>query len=96
MLDYETQKELLKKTLSPTKALEITIRKEMGAQNQQKNHQILKNNNTQSVNIVNNFQNRNRTKNCMNKYTTQIPTVIPITMFRHFSSEMANKLEQLQ
>ena len=84
MLDYETQKELLKKTLSPTKALELTIRKKMGAQNQQKIHQILKNKNNQSVNIVNNFQNRNRPENCMNRYTTQIPTVIPITMFRFF------------
>ena len=31
--DYDTQKELLKETVSPTKALEIAIHLEMGAQN---------------------------------------------------------------
>ena len=62
MLDYDTQKELLKETVSPIKAPEIAIHMEMAAQNQQKINQNLKTN-AQSVDIVNNFQERNRTTN---------------------------------
>ena len=40
-MDNETQKELLKETVEPTKALEIAIQVETGAQNQQKINQIL-------------------------------------------------------
>ena len=36
MLDYDTLKELLKETMPPTKALEIAIHIEMGAQNHQR------------------------------------------------------------
>ena len=36
MIDHETQKELLKETVEPSKALEIAIQMEMGAQNQHK------------------------------------------------------------
>ena len=36
MIDHETQKELVKETVEPSKALEIAIQMEMGAQNQQK------------------------------------------------------------
>ena len=36
LLNYDTQKELLKETVLPTKALEIPINMDMGAQNQQK------------------------------------------------------------
>ena len=62
MLEYDTQKELLKETVSPTKAPEIATLMEMGSQNQQKINQFL-NTNAHSVNIVNNFQGRNRTTN---------------------------------
>ena len=58
----DTQKELFKETVSPMKAPEIAIHMEMGAQNQQKINQNLKTN-AQSKDIVNNFQERNRTTN---------------------------------
>ena len=76
MLDYETQKELLKESVSPTKALEKSIHMEMGAQRQQKIDQNL-NTNAQSVNIVNNFQGRNRTTNNQQQRPdfTRYPTV---------------------
>ena len=62
MLEYDTQKELLKETVSPTKALEIATLMEMGSQNKQKiNHTL--NTNPHSVNIVYNFHWRNRTTN---------------------------------
>ena len=38
MLGYETEKELIKETLTLTTALETAIYMEMGAQNQKKNH----------------------------------------------------------
>ena len=41
MLHHDTRKELLKKTVTPTKALENAIQMEMGAQNQQKIYQNL-------------------------------------------------------
>ena len=41
MIDHETQKELLKETVEPSKALEIAIQMEMGAQNQHKINQNL-------------------------------------------------------
>ena len=41
MIDHETQKEFLKKTVEPSKALEIAIQMEIGAQNQQKINQNL-------------------------------------------------------
>ena len=49
VLDYETQTELHKETLSQPKSLEIAIHMGMGAQNQQKIDQNLDNNNTQSL-----------------------------------------------
>ena len=55
MLDYDTQKELLKQMVSPTKALEIAIHMEIGAQNQRKINQNLKIND-QPLIMVNNFQ----------------------------------------
>ena len=60
--DYDTRKELLKETVSSTKALEIAIHMEMGAQNQQKTNQNL-NTNAQSVKTVSNYQGRNQTTN---------------------------------
>ena len=36
MIDHETQKELFKETVEPSKALEIAIKMKMGAQNQKK------------------------------------------------------------
>ena len=62
MLDFETQKELLRETVSSTKALKIAIHMKMGALNQQKINQNL-NTTAQSVNIVNSFQNPHRTTN---------------------------------
>ena len=62
MLDIETQEALIEKTVSSTKALEITTHMAMGAQNQQNINQIL-NTHTESVNIVNLFQNHNCTTN---------------------------------
>ena len=56
MRDNETQKELLKETVEPTKALEVTIQMEMGTQNQQKLNQKLALT-TNSVNVVNTFSN---------------------------------------
>ena len=41
MLDFDTQKELPKEIVSPTKALEVAIHMEKGAQNQQKLIKIL-------------------------------------------------------
>ena len=40
MIDHETQKELLKETVEPSKALEIAMQMQMGAQNQ---HKIIQN-----------------------------------------------------
>ena len=62
MQDHDTQRGLLKETVSPTKALEIAIHLEMGSQNQQKINQNL-NTNAQSVNIVNSFQEGNSNAN---------------------------------
>ena len=62
MLDFDTQNALLKETLSPTKALEIAIHVEMGAEKHQKISPHLKTK-AQSIKIVNNFQGRNRTTN---------------------------------
>ena len=62
MIDHETQKELLKETVEPSKLLEIAIQMEMGAQNQ---HQINQNlmSSSNSVNLINNHQIRNRSAN---------------------------------
>ena len=57
MMDNETQKEVQNETVEPTKALEISIQMEMGAQNQQKEQNLAPS--TNSVNAVNNFQTRN-------------------------------------
>ena len=62
MKDHDTQRELLKETVSSTKALEVATHIEMGAQNQQKLNQNL-NTNAQSVNIFINFQGGNRKAN---------------------------------
>ena len=73
--DHNTQKELLKETVSPAKSLEVAIQMETGAQNQQKlnlNLNIASN----SVNAVNNFQTRNRNANYQptRKDFTRYPT----------------------
>ena len=62
MIDHETQKELLKETVEPSKALKIAIKMEMGAQNQQKINQNLMSG-SNSVNLINNHQLRNRNAN---------------------------------
>ena len=62
MIDHQTQKELLKETVEPSKALEIAIQMEMGAQNQQKINQILMSGSS-SVKLINNHQIRNRNAN---------------------------------
>ena len=59
MLDHETQKELLKETVEPPKALEIAIQMEMRAQNQQKINQNLMSG-TSSVNNINSNQSPDR------------------------------------
>ena len=66
MIDHETQKELLKETVEPSKSLEIAIQMEMGAQNQQKINQNLMPA-TNSVNVVNNYLPRNRNANAQQK-----------------------------
>ena len=76
MIDDETQKELLKEKLEPSKALEISFQMEMGAQNHQKINQNLMPA-TNSVNVVNNYQQRNRNANAQQtrKDFTRYPTV---------------------
>ena len=75
MIDHETQKELLKETVEPSRALEIEIQMEMGAQNQQKINQSLMSG-TNSVNSINSNQIRNRnakakqTKRDFTRYAT--------------------------
>ena len=63
MLDYKTQNELLKETLAPPKCQneQITWRWELKIS--KKINQNLNNINNQSVYIVNDYQNRNRTIN---------------------------------
>ena len=58
MQDRDTQRELLKETVSSKKDLKVAIHMKMGVQKQQK---ISQNTNTtaQSVNAINNFQTRN-------------------------------------
>ena len=76
MMDHDTQKQLLKETVLPTKAIEVAIQLEMGTQNQQRtNHNL--NTVTNSVNAVNNFQTRNRNENYQptRKDFTRYPTV---------------------
>ena len=76
MIDHETQKELLKETVEPSKALEIAIQMEMGAQNQQKiNQNLMPASN--SVNAVNNYKPRNRNANAQQtrRDFTRYPTV---------------------
>ena len=76
MQDHDIQKELLKKTVLPTKALEVALHVEMGSQNQQKINQNL-NTNAQSVKIVNTLQERNRSAiyQQQRKDFTRCPTV---------------------
>ena len=76
MIDHQTQKELLKETVDPSKALEIAIQMEMGAQNQQKINQNLMSF-TNSVNVVNNYPTRNRNTNTQQSKRdfTRYPTV---------------------
>ena len=62
MIDHETQKELLKETVEPSKVLEIAIQMEMGAQNQHKINQNLMSG-SNSVILINNHQIRNRNAN---------------------------------
>ena len=62
MIDQETQKELLREKVEPSKALEIAIQMEMGAQNQQKINQNLLSG-TNSVNAININQISNRHAN---------------------------------
>ena len=76
MIDHETQKELLKETVETSKALEIAIQMEMGAQNQQKINQNLMST-TNSVKVVNNYQTRNSNANAqqLKRDFTRYPTV---------------------
>ena len=76
MIDQETQKELLKETVEPSKALEIAIQMEMGAQNQQKINQNLMST-TNSVNVVNNYQTRKRNASTqqLKRNFTRCPTI---------------------
>ena len=74
MIDHETQKELLKETVEPLKALEIAIQMEMGAQNQRKINQNLMST-TNSVNVVNNYQTSNRNAKTQQRDFTRYPTV---------------------
>ena len=76
MLDHETQKELLKETVEPPKALEIAIQMEMGAQNQQKINQNLMSGTT-SVNFINSnpVRNRNANGSSTKRDFTRYPTV---------------------
>ena len=76
MIDHETRKELLKETVEPSKALEIEIQMEMGAQNQQEINQNLMPA-TNSVNVVNNYLPRNRNANAQQtrRDFTRYPTV---------------------
>ena len=76
MIDHETQKELLKETVEPYEALEIAIQMEMRAQYQQKINQNLMSTTT-SVNVVNNYQTRNRNANAqhLKRDFTRYPTV---------------------
>ena len=62
LIDHETQKELLKETVEPSKALKIAIQMEMGAQNQHKINQNLMSS-SNLVNLINNHQIRNRNAN---------------------------------
>ena len=62
MIDHDTQKELLKETVEPSKALKITIQIKKGAQNQHKINQSLMSS-SNSVNLINNHQIRNRNAN---------------------------------
>ena len=73
MLDHDTQKQLLKETVLHTKALEVAKQMEMEAQNQQKINQNL-NIATNSVNAVNNSQNRNRNSNYQKLVRTSLGT----------------------
>ena len=66
MIDHETQKELWKETVEPSKALEIAIQMEMGAQNQHKINQNLMSS-SNSVNLINNAQ---QTKRDFTRYAT--------------------------
>ena len=66
--DKDTQKELHKEAVTPTKAVETTIHKKMGFKQQMGNsykkiNQNANINNTQSVKIFKNYQNRNHNKN---------------------------------
>ena len=76
MIEHETQKEVQQETVEHSKALEIAIQMEMGAQNQQKINEHL-NLTTNSVNAVNNFQLRNRNANSQSarKDFTRYPSV---------------------
>ena len=76
MIDHETQKELLNKKVEPSKALEIAIQMEMGAQNQQKINQNLMSG-TNSVNSINSNHIRNRNANAQqtNQDFTRYATV---------------------
>ena len=91
MLDQ--QNELLKQTVKPTKALEILIHMDIGAQNQKKINHNHNNSNTQSVNIGNNYQNRTtnfqRQRQRDNHNANALQTVeFPITSQR--SAEIPN------
>ena len=57
MIDHDSQKQLLKEIVEHSKALDIAIQMEMGAQNQQKINQNLALT-TNSVNAANIFQTR--------------------------------------
>ena len=75
-LDIDTQKELLRETVSSTKKIDIAIDMYMGAQNQKKIKQNL-NTNAQSVNIVNKTKGPSRSTNYQQNWKdfTRYPAV---------------------
>ena len=92
MLHFDTQKELPKKTVPQTKALEIAIHIEMAAQSQQKINQNL-DTNAQSVNIVNNFQGSNRTTNYQQQRKDPLTNCTPKLPIHWHLRKLRSRLE---
>ena len=100
MIDHETQKELLKGTVEPSKALQIAIQMEMGPQNQQKINQNVMSG-TNSVNSINSNQIRNRnanvqqTKRDFTLYAT-VPQIYQYTStFKNFGLRWSHNHKQI-
>ena len=71
MQDHDTQRELLKETVSPKKVLEVAKHMEMGPQNQRKINQNF-NTTAQLVNGVKNFQGRTTNNLVRNSLATKL------------------------